>query len=33
MENRLPVVVFNMLEEGNLERVVRGERLGTKIRS
>jgi len=33
MENRLPVVVFNLLEEGNLERVVRGERLGTRIRS
>ena len=33
MENRLPVVVFNMLEEGNLERVIRGEPLGTKIRS
>jgi uridylate kinase len=33
MENRLPVVVFNLLEEGNLERVVRGEKLGTRIRS
>ena len=33
MENRLPVIVFNMFEEGNLERVIRGERLGTKIRS
>ena len=33
MENRLPVVVFDMLEEGNLERVIRGEPLGTKIRS
>jgi uridylate kinase len=33
MENRLPVVVFNMFEEGNLERVIRGERLGTRIRS
>jgi uridylate kinase len=33
MENRLPVVVFNMLEEGNLERVIRGEKLGTRIRS
>jgi len=33
MENRLPVVVFNLLEEGNLERVVRGEPLGTRIRS
>ena len=33
MENRLPVVVFNLFEEGNLERVVRGEDLGTRIRS
>jgi uridylate kinase len=33
MENRLPVVVFDMFEEGNLERVIRGEALGTKIRS
>jgi uridylate kinase len=33
MENRLPVIVFNLFEEGNLERVVRGEALGTRIRS
>ena len=33
MENNLPVVVFNMFEEGNIERVVRGEALGTTIRS
>ncbi|MCZ6596749.1 MAG: UMP kinase [Planctomycetota bacterium] len=33
MENHLPVVVFNMFEEGNIERVVRGEALGTTIRS
>ena len=33
MENRLPVVVFNLFEEGNLERVVRGDDLGTRIRS
>ena len=33
MENSLPVVVFDLFEEGNLERVVRGETLGTKIRS
>jgi uridylate kinase len=32
-ENKLPVVVFDMFEEGNLERVVRGEKLGTIIRS
>jgi uridylate kinase len=33
MENSLPVIVFNMFEEGNLERVIRGESLGTRIRS
>ena len=33
MESRLPVVVFNLFEEGNIERVVRGEPLGTIIRS
>ncbi len=32
MENDLPVVVFDLFEEGNLERVVRGEALGTRIR-
>jgi uridylate kinase len=33
MENRLPVIVFDLFEEGNIERVVRGEPLGTTIRS
>ena len=33
MENRLPVIVFNLFEEGNLERVIRGERLGSRIGS
>ncbi len=33
MENRLPVVVFDMLREGNIERVVQGESIGTKIES
>jgi uridylate kinase len=33
MESRLPVVVFNLFEEGNIERVIRGEALGTVIRS
>jgi len=32
-ESGLPVVVFDLFEEGNLERVLRGERLGTLIRS
>jgi uridylate kinase len=33
MESHLPVVVFNLFESGNIERVVRGEPLGTTIRS
>ncbi len=33
MEQRLPVVVFNLFEEGNIERLVRGDELGTKIGS
>jgi len=33
MENRLPVVVFDLFEEGNIERVVKGESIGTTIRS
>lgn len=32
MENELPVIVFDLFEEGNLERVVRGEPVGTTIR-
>ena len=33
MESQMPVVVFNLFEPGNIERVVRGENLGTTIRS
>jgi uridylate kinase len=33
MEHHLPVVVFDLFQEGNIERVVRGETLGTTIRS
>lgn len=33
MDHRLPVVVFDLFEEGNLQRAVRGESLGTKIGS
>ncbi len=32
MENHLPVLVFNLLVPGNLQRVVRGEPIGTMIR-
>jgi uridylate kinase len=31
MENRLPIVVFNIKEEGNLERLLRGEKIGTWV--
>ena len=30
-ENKLPVLVFNMTKPGNVERALRGERLGTLI--
>ena len=33
MENHLPVVVFDLFEEGNIERAIKGEALGTTIRS
>ncbi|MBI4306020.1 MAG: UMP kinase [Chloroflexi bacterium] len=31
MDNGLPIVVFNMFTQGNLTRVLRGERVGTLI--
>jgi uridylate kinase len=31
MDNRLPIVVFDLLTEGNIERAVRGERIGTLV--
>ena len=32
MDNKLPVIVFNLKEKGNLRRVVCGENVGTRIR-
>jgi uridylate kinase len=32
MDNRLPIVVFELLKEGNITRVVRGEPVGTLVR-
>lgn len=32
MDNKLPIIVFNMEEEDNLKRVVLGEPIGTKVR-
>jgi uridylate kinase len=31
MEHNMPILVFNYHTEGNLERAVRGERIGTII--
>jgi uridylate kinase len=32
MDNGLPIVVFELLREGNIRRVVRGEHVGTLVR-
>ena len=31
MENKLPIIVFNSLEDGNIKRMVLGENIGTKV--
>ena len=31
MENRLPIIVFNLWEEGNIRRAVAGEPIGTLV--
>jgi uridylate kinase len=31
MDNALPIYVFNMAEEGNIDRIVSGERVGTIV--
>ena len=33
MENKLPIHVFNMDDERNIERIVSGERVGTLVTS
>jgi len=33
MENALPIYVFNMADERNIDRIVRGERVGTLVSS
>lgn len=32
MDNKLPIVVFNLNKEGNIRRVVMGEKIGTVVR-
>jgi uridylate kinase len=31
MDNTLPIYVFNMDDEGNIDRIVSGERVGTVV--
>ncbi|HEY0398616.1 MAG TPA: UMP kinase, partial [Acidimicrobiia bacterium] len=31
MDNQMPIVVFNLLRDGNIARAVAGERIGTLI--
>ena len=33
MDNRLPIVVFDLNEPGNIRRAVCGERIGTHLRA
>lgn len=32
MDNKLPIVVFNLKEEGNIKRILMGEKIGTTVR-
>ncbi len=31
MDNDMPIIVFNLFEKGNIERVVTGEQIGTIV--
>jgi uridylate kinase len=33
MDNDLPIYVFNMNDEANIERIVSGERVGTLVKT
>jgi uridylate kinase len=33
MDNSMPMIVFNLLVEGNIARAVSGERIGTLVRT
>ena len=32
MDNNLPIIVFNLMKEGNIKRVVMGEKIGTTVK-
>ena len=31
MDNRMPIIVFDLFTEGNIERVILGEQIGTRV--
>src|SRR5690606_33144425 len=31
MDNKIPIIVFNLMEDGNILRVVKGENIGTYV--
>ena len=33
MDNNLPIIVFNLMKEGNIKRVIIGEKIGTIVKS
>jgi uridylate kinase len=33
MDNHMPIVVFNMNTEGNIDRIISGERVGTLVKT
>jgi uridylate kinase len=33
MDNQLPIVVFNMADGGNIDKIVSGEKVGTLVRT
>ncbi|NLM37798.1 MAG: uridine monophosphate kinase, partial [Firmicutes bacterium] len=32
MDNKIPIIVFNLNEEGNIKRIVMGEKIGTFVK-
>ena len=32
MDNNMPIIVFNLLKEGNIKRVITGEKIGTAVK-
>lgn len=32
MDNKLPIIVFNLMKEGNIKKVITGEKIGTTVK-